>query len=171
MTDEIFWAEKPEFWKNKTDGNTLYAAQRKEVRADLFEIAKQYRAKSFADIGGYDGRIGMGKSYDIIDGFDLTKDWEKQKFKRVDICFTSLVLVAFPPAMVRHIIYQMYKNTHKGIYLFEEAFDPLKYKDGDQVSEHYGGKWAYDWSKMFPGADINVSTVNDRWVKIWKKLR
>lgn len=171
MTDANFWVEKPEFWKAKLNNNEVYARQRMEVRKDLFDIASQKRAKTFADIGGYDGRMGMGKVYDIQSGFDLTQDWDKQKFKPVDICFTSLTLICFSPEQVRHIMYQMYKHTRIGIYMFEEQMNPEKHSHEEKISDEYGGKWAYDWGRMFPEAQINVSEVNDRWIKIWKPLR
>lgn len=179
-----FWEEKREFWRNKTVGNQIYLKQAYEVRRDLRKIAAMVPHKdvSFLDVGGYDGRIGVGDVIDFYNGFDLTKDWKSQwesidthshkprnLKEKYNVTFTSLTLIAFPPDQVQFILSQMKEITTDYIYLFEED------RIGDarvQVNTDYGGKWQYDWMaeltkagfQVYPGS-FEPSNVNGRWVR------
>lgn len=170
-----FWRNKPDFWRNKTKDNEIYLSQAKEIRADLNYFRMEFGAKNFADIGGYEGRIGIGKSFDIHNGFDLTKNWNEQKFpKNIDVCFTSLTLICFPPDEAAKIIRKMIEKSKMGIYLFEEKAG-VNIDNGGKISDEYGGKWAYDWFEVLKDLKkdyefnswILSSVVNPRWVRIF----
>lgn len=173
-----FWQDKVDFWKNKTNGNQIYIKQAYEVKKDLRKAEKLCLKKdvTFLDVGGYDGRIGMGDVIDIHNGFDLTKDWQEQwnsdgrvLHEHYNIVFTSLTLICFPPEQVQHILREMRRVATDYVYIFEEQ--PIGYTP-QQISAEYGGKWQYNWMDEFrkagflpyPGC-FQTSKVNPRWVR------
>lgn len=176
-----WWAEKPDFWHNKTNDNDIYVDQKRELAAFIKENFAMGE-RDILDVGGYKGKaeeyLSAGglryTNYDIVSGFDITKDWDTQTGghpKYFDLSFTSLVLICFPPEKVRHILREMLAHTREGIIIYEQ-FDPEQKEVVKQVSDEYGGKWIYNWEKLigevfsfdeFRRFDFKVSKVNPRW--------
>lgn len=187
-----FWEEKKDFWRNKTLGNQIYMKQAEEVRRDLKKIEKLVAARdvTYLDVGGYDGRIGVGDVIDIFNGFDITKDWKAQwnsldtttnkprnLQEKYNVVFTSLTLITLPPEQVQFILGEMKKVAKDYVYIFEE--ERMGGKSREQVNTDYGGKWQYDWAEeltlagftTIPMTDFKPSKVNGRWVRGIIKVR
>ena len=180
-----YWEEKIFFWKNKTDGNDIYKKQKNEVASDLKEIIKREKIKRVIDVGGYDGIVGTllpdGIEYinlDIKHGVDITSEWNKQKtletLKKVKgtLIFTSLTLICIPPERMHELLREIRKYGDT-FYFYEEKFNPEKYRDGQQLSEEYGGKWIYDWKRLLAWGfwKTEESKVNPSWIRIWSRIR
>lgn len=172
---ENFWSEKNEFWGNKTLDNKAYIDQAEEVRRDLRDLVYIHKIKRVIDVGGYKGRIGeepIGAAnyvnLDIVNGFDITKDWEEQGMvvEPKTLCFTSLVLICIPPESIDTVVAQM-KKFSKVLYFFEES-RPLPHRH--KLNDDFGGKWSYDLREFFPKADFKISSTNPTWVKVTSVL-
>lgn len=172
-----YWEEKPDFWKNKTDGDAIYEAQGRELGAVINDLAKRLGAQSVLDVGGYTGRMRQYLApglhyfnYDIVNGIDITKPWDKKGEPRMkyDIVFTSLTLICFSPEDVEKIMWEIRGHATKAIVLFEEDwFGHPSFVNGRKISEEYGGKWQHNWLPLLKAHDGNVkkrrSEVNAAW--------
>lgn len=175
-----YWQEKPDFWRNKIQGNQIYDAQGQELGDHINELIRRHGAYSVLDVGGYNGRMRQYISpdvtyfnYDIINGFDITKPWDTKHEPRMlyDIVFTSLVLVTQPPEAVDHIIDEMRRHAVKAVVLFEENwFGWQNFEDGRKISDEHGGKWQYNWIWRLHARQGNTvitrSRVNEHWAII-----
>ncbi len=180
---ENWWSVAPEFWKNKTQGNLIYAKQKEEVVNDLSSLIVEFDIKNIIDVGGYQGEIGKlieekqiqinYTNLDFITKVDLTKDWieqglEKPK-KEETIVATSLCLIAFPPEDRKNILKQMFE-LGKVIYCFEEVHDE-SITDGQRLSNDFGGKWAVTLDGIVKECGetksirIEQSKINNHWVR------
>lgn len=169
-----WWGDKNNFnnWLGKLKYKPDYKEQGKEVINDLKSLCT---SDSFLDVGGGDGRIGLGTSIDISNGFDITKNWEKQGLTSTfEVVFTSLVLVTLPENEVDIVLTSMAKHSQRFIYLFEEIGRGPG-SCGVQISpdNDYGGKYAHDWEthvrRLFPNAMIyfwDSTTKPQNWVRI-----
>ncbi len=179
-----YWQEKPDFWQNKLAGNAMYDQQAQELGAHLNALATELGAKTILDVGGYKSRMRQHITptltyfnYDLINGVDITKPWEKLGEPRIkyDITFTSLVLICLPPEEVEAVIWEMRGHTEKAIVLYEENFYGTPgFEHGKKINEEYGGKWEYNWLKILKAHDHNIkmrhSTVNKNWSMITQIL-
>lgn len=175
-----FWQEKKQFWKNKTGDNEIYARQRREVARDVVSILTEKGLKTILDVGGYDGSLGTYlpalykkeyKSIDILEGFDITESWAKQKLtpEKYDIVVCNLILLCISPDKTEHVLDEVFKRARYAVYIFEEYNEGKKH--GDWINDDYGGKWVV----TLPGIIRNrvpltcisqdYSKVNRSWAK------
>jgi len=171
-----FWGDSKQFWERKTFGNEIYARQKRELLFDIHNFGKMHNIRRVIDVGGYKGDLAHRlkdfdyRCIDIVNGFDITKDWESQGLKKLPatMCFTSLTLLCFPPEQVEFILSEMLKYSRQ-IYLFEE-YNTSCYEHKQKISDEYGGKWAYDWARFahHHAADfsITMSKVNKAWARV-----
>lgn len=169
-----YWQEKPDFWDNRTRDHKAYEDQKAELVADVNKLIDISVIRNVIDVGGYKGGLrdsfpkAKYQNLDIVEGFDITKDWEKQglQVKPNTLCFTSLSLICFKPEDVRHIFQQM-KKYSRVMYLYEEYRPEEKHEQ--QISKEYGGKWAYDWNQLAAELELAYSAkrseLNTAWIK------
>lgn len=179
-----FWHEYPEFWKNKTLGNPHFEGQKKELIEDVLQIIHERKIERVIDVGGYDGVVGTmlpdGIEYvnlDMLHGFDVTKPWKDQegmktiKKDKTTLVITSVVLICIPPEDLHSLFKEMRKYGHT-FYFYEEKYRP-ELGDGAQESKQYGGKWNYDWRRLFNGWgkwEYKDSAINPAWIRIIQTL-
>ncbi len=167
-----FWQEKPDFWKNKTLDNQIYADQKAEVARDITDLIRIHKISRVLDVGGYEGILGtlLPKdveyvNLDIHAGFDITKSWGSQglRFKPKTLSLTSLVLICLPPKEVHKVIDKM-RYFSDLMYWFEEFHPDLA--DGIMINGDYGGKWNYHLPMHLPvGSKISPALSGLAWVK------
>lgn len=179
-----YWEQNPSFWESKINGSTIYDVQGKELGDHINALATELGAKTVLDVGGYKSRMRQYIkptltyfNYDIINGMDITKPWERLGEPRIkyDILMTSLTLLCFSPEDVEHIMWEMKGHATKAIVLFEEDWhDRISFEHGSKMNDDYGGKWQYNWLKVLKAHDDNVqrlqSAVNPHWAIYTQKL-
>lgn len=173
-----YWKEKPDFWDNRTRDHKKYEDQKFELIMDINHLIDQFGIKRVVDVCGYKGGLRdsfPGVEYvnlDVVEGFDVTKDWVDQGFesKPKTLCFESLSLICFPPEQAQFIVDQMLNYSSDLIYLFEEIRPECDH--GEKISDDYGGKWAYHWTKLFSkGHALAHSEVGEKWARIVKPVK
>jgi hypothetical protein len=178
-----YWQDKPEFWKNKTQDNPIYKAQKQEMLVDIMALIGRFHIEQVIDVCGYDGEIGrllkhagMETEYINLDfqtKIDVSKPWADQikiDTKKYTLAVTGISLITFPLEQVTEIIKQM-EAVSKCQYIFEQKFNPAR-SHGEQINDEYGGKWNYDWFQLFPNLvtdDVKESISNPNWVKFSRK--
>ena len=176
-----YWDEKADFWINKTRDNEIYQKQKLELVSDLKKIIREKKIKRVIDVGGYKGIVGTmlpdGVEYinlDFRSGVDISLPWQGQKgmksFKKEKgtLIITSLTLIVLPPEAVANVLSESRKYGDH-FYFYEEKFNPEKHQDGQKLNDEYGGKWLYDWERLFKPWGLKnfvTSVVNPNWVRI-----
>jgi hypothetical protein len=179
-----YWKDKIDFWRNKTAGNQIYKRQKQEIASDLRTLIEALDITTIIDVGGYKGELGklLPKNVkyinlDISEGFDVTYDWTHQLIEKnivLDdwehtLALTSLFFIVIPPPAVEHVLTQMRKYSKTQYYFEEDADDILEGQNSKQISEEYGGKWAYNWTSIIGDVDYLFSKVNKKWVRIFSR--
>lgn len=176
-----YWDEKTDFWNNKTRDNEIYEKQKLELVRDLKKIIKEKKITRVVDVGGHKGIVGTmlpdGIEYINLDfrtGVDISRPWQGQKGmktfekKKGTLIFTSLALICLPPEALACVLSEIRKFGDV-FYFYEEAFSHEKHHDAQQLSNDYGGKWIYDWERLFKPwglKNFEKSIVNQNWVRI-----
>lgn len=176
-----YWDEKSDFWRNKTQHNDIYEKQKLELVSDIKKIIRDKNIKRVIDVGGYKGIIGTmlpdGVEYinlDFRSGVDIALPWQGQnglktfKKEKGTLVITSLTLICLSPEALAITLSECRKYGDT-FYFYEENFNPEKYHDGQQINDDYGGKWIYDWERLFKPWGLKnfvSSVVNPNWIRI-----
>ena len=171
----IWWSNETNFnnWVGKYRKYPIYERQAEEVRRDLKYLRNMNDSQkpTFLDVGGGDGRIGIGTVIDASKGDDITSKETWDKLPMFDVCFTSLVLITLKEEEVDFVISQMKSHTKEFIYLFEErAAGPNGPACGALIRDDFGNKYYHNLAqhlkdfKKFACVESNVSELWEKWI-------
>lgn len=168
MMKNNIWKNEEYFmkWVGKLKHFPIYERQKQEVIKDLKALGK-----TFLDVGGGDGRIGLGQVLDIQQGFDITKPWSEQglgKDVKFDVVFTSLVLMCLDEEGVDNFIREAVRHATKAVYLYEEIPN-FNRGCGQYKNPETKDKYNHLWTTHLKGFDFSREIAMSK-PESWEKI-
>lgn len=159
-----------QYWVSRLNHFSVYEEIKQEILTDIAKISDGLRL-SYYDVGGGNGRIGLGDVLDFQTSIDITKDWESQGInKEVDICFCVLTLICLDDQNVDFVLSQMKKFSTKAIYIYEEK-PTLDTICGDCIDKDHQ-KYSHFWGNHLKKAGFKEFSIEDSVTKpnVWQKI-